>query len=87
MSLPKAPVMLLLLLSTTSTTTLAASSSGGGRLYSALGLRPDASTTDVKRAYKKLAMKWHPDKNPDKKVHHILNVCYSSCFNINCCAS
>jgi hypothetical protein len=50
----------------------------GGRLYTALGLRRDASTEDIKRAYKRLAMKWHPDKNPDKKVSIIVRNHY--CF-------
>jgi hypothetical protein len=48
----------------------------GGRLYSALGLRRDASTEDVKRAYKRLAMKWHPDKNPGNKVFMFIHIYY-----------
>ncbi|MCO5587357.1 hypothetical protein L7F22_041306 [Adiantum nelumboides] len=32
--------------------------------YSVLKVGRNASTEDLKRAYKRLAMKWHPDKNP-----------------------
>lgn len=32
-------------------------------LYGILGLDRDASSEDVKKAYQKLARKWHPDKN------------------------
>ena len=31
--------------------------------YSILGLKPDASTTDINAAYKKLSTEWHPDKH------------------------
>jgi len=31
--------------------------------YAALGLEPDASAADVKRAFHRLALKLHPEKN------------------------
>ncbi len=32
--------------------------------YKVLGLSPDASDEEVKRAYRRLAKKYHPDLNP-----------------------
>ena len=32
--------------------------------YETLGLNRDASDDDVKKAYRRLAMKLHPDRNP-----------------------
>ncbi|KNA21159.1 hypothetical protein SOVF_046000 [Spinacia oleracea] len=34
----------------------------GSCYYSVLGLRKDASSSDVRSAYRKLALKWHPDR-------------------------
>ncbi len=32
--------------------------------YELLGLAPGVTPTDVKRAFRRLAMRWHPDRNP-----------------------
>ena len=37
------------------------------KYYDILGINKNASEEEIRKSYKKLAVKWHPDKNPDNK--------------------
>ncbi len=46
----------------------------GDNLYSVLGVSKSASSEQIKRAYLELAIKYHPDTNPDKQNTEIFLV-------------
>ena len=41
--------------------------------YELLGVTPDATNDEIRKCYRKLALRFHPDRSPDdpNKVRHI----------------
>lgn len=41
--------------------------------YEMLDLKPGCTDTQIVKAFRKAALKWHPDKNPGRKQAGIFN--------------
>lgn len=50
-------------------------------LYETLGVKPDATQDEIKRAYRKLAMKHHPDKGGTETMFKTITTAYETLSN------
>ncbi len=51
-------------------------------MYLRLGVEKGADYNKIKKAYRKYALYWHPDRNQDKKKSHIEFIAVSEAFEI-----
>ena len=58
------------------------------KYYDSLGVTPSATENEIKKAYRKLSMQWHPDKNLDQEdvateVFQSKYLIHGACIYIN----
>lgn len=53
-----------------------------GKYYEVLGITQAATPDEVKRAYRRMAMKYHPDKNPDNKKAEAMFKDVAEAYNV-----
>ncbi len=51
-------------------------------MYLRLGIKKDASYEEIKEAYRKAALHWHPDRNTDKEKSHLEFIAVSEAFEV-----
>ena len=53
------------------------------KYYDILGVSSDATVDEIKKAYRKLALKLHPDKNPDNDPEKFKQLSQACKFSLN----
>ena len=56
----------------------------GRDFYKILDIKKNASPADIKKAYRKLSMKYHPDKNPDNPLAVQEFIKLTKAYSVSC---